>query len=142
MGFPHAPPVLDSPVVAPFWEALDRGELRLPACSECGRWQWYPGEAVVCHPGAPLDWREVAGTGRLYTFTTVERAFLPGGADDVPFVVGLVELDGVVGPRLVTVLEVEGGGEPAVGDRVHLHPVRLSTHTLPVFVVDRAAGSG
>jgi hypothetical protein len=45
----------------------------------------------------------------------------------------LVELDGVEGPRLVTVLVGPGSDEPAIGDRVRLSPTTFDTHTLPTF---------
>ena len=115
MGRPHWEPPADDDVAAPFWAAIDEERLALPRCSACGRWQWYPDDAGADCPGAELRWEAVATTGTIYTMTTVERAFLPGGQDDVPYTVVLVELDGVDGPRLVANLE----GPPAgIGDRV------------------------
>jgi hypothetical protein len=95
----YAPP--DDDVAAPFWEAIAHGEIRMPRCSSCGRWQWYPTEAGADCPNGELVWETVPKRGTLYTFTRVERAFLPSGQGDVPFVVGFIELDGVGGVRLV-----------------------------------------
>jgi uncharacterized OB-fold protein len=70
--------------------------------------------------------------GKIFTYTRVERAFLPYGGEP-PYTLALVELDGVDGPRLVTVLVGPGSDEPAIGDRVRLSPTVFETHTLPTF---------
>ena len=100
VGLPQFDPP-DSDLARPFWDAVEAEELRLPRCSVCGKWQWYPDEAGTDCPEGELRWESVSTTGTVHTFTRVERAFLPGGTGDVPFVVGFIELDGVEGPRLV-----------------------------------------
>ena len=131
---PQFAPPLDDPVVSPFWDAAAAGRLVLPACSTCGAWQWYPLGGLPCHPDAHLTWKDVPGEGQVFTFTRVERAFLPFGGDP-PYTVALIELDGVEGPRLVTVLVGPGSEEPAIGDRVRLAPTVFETHTLPTFEI-------
>ena len=108
------------------------GTLPCPPVRHVGAWQWYPLAGLACHPEAVHVWREVPGEGTIYTFTRVERAFLPQGGDP-PYTVALVELDGVVGPRLVTVLVGPGSDDPAIGARVRLAPTSFETHTLPTF---------
>jgi uncharacterized OB-fold protein len=126
-----APPV-DNPLIAPFWDATAEGRLALPACSVCGAWQWYPLAGLPCHPDATRDWKPVPTEGAIFTYTRVERAFLPHGGEP-PYTLALVELDGIEGPRLVTVLVGPGSDEPAIGDRVRLSPTTFDTHTLPTF---------
>jgi uncharacterized OB-fold protein len=131
---PNFAPPVDTPQVNAFWQTAAEGRLALPACSACGAWQWYPLDGRPCHPDAPLEWRDVPGTGRVFTFTRVERAFLPSGSEP-PHTVALVELDGVEGPRLVTCIVGEGSDDVAIGDRVRLSPTRFDTHTLPSFAL-------
>ena len=67
MSLPDHPPRFDTDIVRPFWEALERGEFRLPACSVCGAWQWYPYDFVRCHDEARLADDEVRReTGRAH----------------------------------------------------------------------------
>jgi uncharacterized OB-fold protein len=87
---------------------------------------------LPCHPERRAEWRPVPREGVIYTFTRVHRAFLPAGGDP-PYTVALVELDGVPGVRLLTVLVGPGNEDPAIGDRVRLAPTRFDTHTLPTF---------
>ena len=128
---PNFAPV-DNPDTAPYWEATAEGRLALPACSVCGAWQWYPVVGLACHPEAAHEWRDVPGEGTIFTFTRVERAFLPEGGDP-PYTLALIELDGAPGLRIVTVLVGPGSDEPTIGDRVRLAPTTFETHTLPTF---------
>jgi uncharacterized OB-fold protein len=79
-----------TPDTAWWWEALDRGELLVQRCSECG---------VVRHPPEPccascqsLDWTtsRAAGTGTLHSFVVVHEPRVAGF--DTPYVVALVDL--------------------------------------------------
>ena len=77
-------------------------------------------------------WEQVATTGTVHTATRVERAFLPGGHADVPYVVAFVELDGVDGVRLVANLADDTA--VAIGDRVQASFVDFGDRRHLVFV--------
>jgi uncharacterized OB-fold protein len=101
----------------PFWDGVAAGELRLPRCSACQAWQWYPMPGVDHCAGARIEWTPVRPDGRIFTFTTVRRPFLPDASTaDVPFTTVLVELDDAPGIRLVGRLVDDV--EPTIGMRV------------------------
>lgn len=129
-------------LAAPFWAAVQQGGLALPRCSVCGRWQWYPESAATDCPGGTLQWEPVATTGMLYSFTRVHRSFLPGAGKggQQPYVVGLVDLDGVDGPHLV--LTVDDGSPLTVGARGRVAFVPHGERLHPVFVADDPTGDG
>ncbi len=135
MGLPDFPPRFDTDLLRPFWDAVAEGDFRLPSCSICGRWQWYPFETVrCCHQNAGLEWKRVPKTGTVFTFASVERCFLPASTESIaPYVVALVELDDTPGPRIVTLLTNLNNHEPQIGMRVRLSPIPMLTHTLPAF---------
>lgn len=134
---PDFAPRFDTDIVRPYWAALERGELMLPACSVCGEWQWYPFEFVKCHAEAHHEWRRVTPRGTVFTFTTVHRGFLPNAVPKAPpYVSALVELDGIAGVRIPTLLVNLGARRPTIGMRVRLHPLRRSTYTAPAFEPD------
>jgi uncharacterized OB-fold protein len=56
-----------------------------------------------------FDWREVTGGATLRTWTTVRRAFLPGFAADVPYVLAVGELEEINGLRLTMQLSCPEG---------------------------------
>lgn len=135
---PEFAPQVDDPLYAPFWAAAQAGKVALPACPDCGVFQWYPLAGRPCGHTGPLEWRVLPGTGTIFSFTRVERAFLPSGGEP-PYTVVLVELDGAPGPRLVSVLVGDGSDAPAIGDQVRLSPTRFATHTLPTFALARTS---
>jgi uncharacterized protein len=124
-------PPAEVDVARPFWDAVSQGELRLPRCSACHKFQWYPDDTGPGCEGATYEWVPVARTGVLHTMTRVHRSFLPGGEGPLPFTVGLVELDGVAGCRLVAVMLESPDLE--IGDRVEAHFLTVDGQIRPVF---------
>ena len=124
----------DWPVVRAFWEGCRAGELRIPRCRDCGRWVWYPASACPECGGGRHEWARVSGRGRLFTWVRVQRAFLPGWNDRVPFVTALVELEEDARLRLATFLHDRPPGGLRVGLPVEVTFERIDEHlTLPVF---------
>ncbi|BBX94207.1 MULTISPECIES: Zn-ribbon domain-containing OB-fold protein [Mycolicibacterium] len=95
-------PVID-PASAPYWEAARQGRLLIAECAACGAVHHYP------RPFCPWCWSEdvhpvqAAGTGTLYTYSTVFVNDLAPFKEQLPYVAALVELD--EGPRLMTTIE-------------------------------------
>lgn len=85
---------------APFWEAAHRRELVLQRCRGCERHVFYP--RLNCpHCGSlDLEWVRGSGEGTVYSFTIARRLTHRAFADQVPYVVAIVEL--AEGPRLTT----------------------------------------
>ena len=124
----------DWPVARAFWEGCRAGELRIPRCHDCGRWVWYPASACPECGGGRHEWTRVSGRGRLFTWVTVHRAFLPGYQDRVPFVTALVELEEDARVRLATFLRDVPPGGLRVGLPVEVTFERVDERlTLPVF---------
>lgn len=89
----------------PFWDALREGRVSLPHCADCRSFVWYP--RAIC-PGCHRDnvaWRDLPGTGRVYSYSVVAKG-TGRWKDSGPYVVAYVQLDtginGVDGPRVLT----------------------------------------
>lgn len=92
-------PPTTTPRTAAFWAGLDRGEVIVEACANCGT-RFLP--VQPCCPGCGgFDSVQVVipGTGRVHASTVVRWPAHPAFADLVPYVVALVDLD--AGPRVV-----------------------------------------
>ena len=134
MGIPVFPPRFDSDLLKPFYDGLAQGELRLSACSECGKFHWYPPEVLPCHPEAELVWKPVSTEGVVYTFTTIERSLLPGDhRDEVPFTVVLVASKDTPHLRVPGLFISDDGSEPQCDMSVRLRPVQVGDYWLPAF---------
>jgi uncharacterized protein len=110
-----APP--DNEFTRPFWDGIAAKELRLPRCSACHVWQWYPLPGTDHCPGAQVEWTPVRPLGSIFTFTVVRRPFLPSTTkSDVPLTTVLIELDDTPGIRLVG--QLVDNVEATIGMRV------------------------
>jgi uncharacterized protein len=82
---------------APFWEAARQGRLSVPRCDACGTFVLPPKPYCFECLGQSFTWTELAGTGTVYTFTVVRHPLHKGLKDVVPYVAGVIELDGTQG---------------------------------------------
>jgi uncharacterized OB-fold protein len=125
------PAPVRTPVNEPFWDGVERGELRLQHCPDCGLVNFPP--RVRCPDCfAELDWRAASGEGTVYSFGVVRRPNRPDVfAERLPVVLAVVEL--AEGPRLVSNVRCEPD-EVAVDDDVSAVFVDVAEGvTLPLF---------
>jgi hypothetical protein len=93
------PHPLVTPLTEPYWQAAAEGRLVIQYCPACARYIHLPGPSCPrCH-GRELEFRPVSGRGRVYTYSVVHRAFVPGFAAEVPYVIAWIELDEQAGLR-------------------------------------------
>ena len=129
------------PELAPYWEGCRAGELRIPRCRACRRWVWYPrGHCPGCG-GDDIEWTRVSGRGKLYTWVTVRRSFVPWMDGKVPYVAGLVELDEDPAIRIAAVLDVAPGETLRLEQPVEVFFDDVGGLTLPQFRLRRNMGS-
>jgi uncharacterized OB-fold protein len=115
----------------PYWDGLRRRELLFQRCGKCNGISHTP--AVVCaHCNArdQLSWERSAGTGTVYSWTTVWRPQTP--AFTVPYTAIVVELD--EGWHMLSNLIDCEHDEAEIGMRVEVvfHPLDDKI-TLPYF---------
>src|SRR2546429_9089228 len=83
----------------PYWEGLARGELRIQRCDVCSQAVFYPRSLCPhCH-SQKLSWIVATGKGTIYSYTVAHQAY-GVFAQDIPFVVAIVELE--EGVRMMT----------------------------------------
>lgn len=99
----------------PYWEGAARGALMLQRCRTCGAFRHPP--SAMCACGAwDTEWTAAAGTGTIYSHTTVVHPVHAAVEAKVPYNVVLVELE--EGVRVVATVSDEPDGGLAIGQRV------------------------
>lgn len=84
----------------PFWDGAREHRFLVPVCTSCGTGNWPPYPACRACLNEDFDWTEVSGDGEVYSCTIVRRG--PGDFEnDVPYGLGLVQLEGLKGDCLV-----------------------------------------
>ena len=89
-----------SAVSMPFWQAAKRHELHIQRCGSCGAYVFYPREVCAECLSSDLTWIKVSGRGTVYSYTIAQAPTHPAFAEDVPYIVAIVEL--TEGPHITT----------------------------------------
>lgn len=95
---------------AGFWEGTLAGELRMQACSGCGRLRFPP--RPMCPRCHSMDsrWEPVSGRGSIWSFVVPHPPLLPAYQQVAPYNVVVVALEEDRELRLVgNLVESEGG---------------------------------
>jgi uncharacterized OB-fold protein len=102
-----------TPESQPFWDACARHELIIQQCRSCDLF-WFPpsNRCQHCWSG-DFEWTPVSGRGEVYSFTVYHRAYAAELVDQLPYVVGIIQLG--EGPRLVSNVVGCEPGEVRVG---------------------------
>lgn len=118
-----APKVL--PETLAYWQAADAGRLLVKRCTACGEHHHYPRDICPFCWSEATEWREAAGTGTVYSFSTM-------GQGEAAYTLAYVQLD--EGPVMMSNLV---GADPAswtVGRRVRVvFAPSEGGHAVPVF---------
>lgn len=126
------PPV--SPDTVGFWESCKRHRLAIQRCNACGTFQHPPGP--LCHRcrSRDLGWQESSGHGRVYSYTSVHKPFLPSLAGFVPYNVAVIELEDAGGTRIVSNVVGVPPDRVTVGMEVTLVWDDFDGYAVPRFV--------
>jgi uncharacterized OB-fold protein len=97
---PAKPKPRPAPESLPYWQAAKEHRLALPKCEDCDKF-WFPPSRACPHClSMNVSFQTVSGRGKVFSFVTFHRVYRPAFAQDVPYVVALVELE--EGPRVLT----------------------------------------
>jgi uncharacterized protein len=109
----------------PFWNAAKEGRLVVERCTSCGAYVFPPRGICRSCGSRSLEWVEITGRGRVYSFTVNYQRWLPDL--EVPYAIVLVEWDDYPGVRIpgrlrgcppedtAIDMEVDVGFEPGPG---------------------------
>ncbi|MGP8071804.1 MAG: Zn-ribbon domain-containing OB-fold protein [Thermoplasmata archaeon] len=111
----------DQTRLSAFFDHLRAGRLSTTRCRKDGELHWPPRTACPkCH-AEELDWVDLPEQGTVYAFSAVLGGAPLGMEDEVPFAVGLVDLDG--SPlRLFGRIEGRPWTDLRIGQRVRVEP--------------------
>lgn len=89
-----------TPESEPFWKFCKQHEFRLQRCNDCQTVR-FP-FAFICPSctSGEYSWDKMSGRGTVHSFVVYHQVYHPGFAKDVPYAVGLVQLE--EGPRFLS----------------------------------------
>jgi uncharacterized protein len=106
----------------PFWLAAVDGRVTGQRCDSCGTILLPPKPYCFVCQGESFTWVDLPGTGTIYTFTIVRHPLHPGLKDTVPYVSGIIDLDGTqgAGARLMGNIVGCAPEDVKIGDKVEV----------------------
>ena len=120
----------------PFWDAALEGRLMATRCTNCGTFILPPTVYCFACQHHEFEWVELPGTGTIYSFTVVRHPLSPHLQDAVPYVSGVIELDGTqgAGARMIANIIDCDPETVRIGDAVRIvfEPVS-ETYAVPRF---------
>ena len=97
---PPKPLPQPTPITQPFWDAAKERRLSIQRCASCERYIFYPRPLCPYCGSTELIWTDVSGRGVVYSYTIARRPTMRAFAEDVPYVIAIVEL--AEGPHMTT----------------------------------------
>ena len=85
-------PVIDEET-RPWWEALQRHELYVQKCRDCGDLRYHPRAQCTSCLSPRTEWVRCSGRGKVYTFTATYQNPGAGFRESLPYIMAWVELD-------------------------------------------------
>lgn len=140
-------PDTDDPDGAPFWAGCRAGELRIQACTACGRRRMPPRPRCPWCGSFETRWEAMAGTATVWSLAVPHPPLLGAYGAIAPYEVVVVTLDDDPTIRLVGPVVDASGAAPgtaaehrvAIGDPVRVSFWTADEHTtLPCWI--RTAG--
>lgn len=115
-----------------YWDGLRRGELVYQSCRACGH-RWLPPRPQCTHClSDEIAWTPASGGAHLVSWVVFHRAYHPAFSDQIPYAVGIVELD--EGPRMFARLRGREDLETfSIGERLRLKIETVGQIALPHF---------
>jgi uncharacterized protein len=90
---PQRPLPIPTAETARYWQAALAGRLEIQYCRACARHQFYPRRFCTRCLSDGIEWVQARGSGRVYTYTVCHIAGHPALTAQVPYVIGMIELD-------------------------------------------------
>jgi uncharacterized protein len=119
-------------VTKPFWDNCKGHELTMQFCENCNEWIWYPKAwCPSCGRRDRIVWKKLSGRGKVYSYTIIRQVIdnSPAFQADLPFVIGLIELE--EGPRIYSNVDAK---EVNIDDAVEVYYDDVTPEiTLPKF---------
>lgn len=76
-----------------FWKGCKRRKLLIQHCHDCHQYQFYPRNFCSSCMSADVEYVNASGIGKVKSYTIVHRAISPAYANEVPYVIALIELE-------------------------------------------------
>ncbi len=101
-----------------FWDAVNRHQLAIQRCRECGGFQFGP--EWICHlcRSDKMGWHRVSGRGRIHSWVRIWHPVHPALKEGCPYIAAVIEIPDADNVRMVGNLLGDPMQDPNFGAEV------------------------
>ena len=99
-----------------YWDAANDNKLMVQYSIETKEYFLYSKQLTNAADSKNIEWRQVSGKGKIYSFTIVYAPAGPAFKDDTPYIVASIELD--EGARIISNVLTNDIEKVSIGDYV------------------------
>ena len=99
-----------------YWDAAKNKKLMIQYSLDTKEYFLYSKQLTNTTDSKNVEWREVSGKGKIYSFTLVHAPAGPAFKDDTPYIVASIELE--EGSRIISNIITQDVENISIGDSV------------------------
>lgn len=100
----------------PYWQGLKERRVTFLTCTSCDRTRVYTFRKCAHCGSEQSTWKELSGTGEIWSLGRFHQVYFEGFRDEVPYTVVIVQLDD--GPRVYSNIVESDPATVRIGARV------------------------
>tara|TARA_B100001559_G_C15944932_1_gene369339 strand:- start:85 stop:492 length:408 start_codon:yes stop_codon:yes gene_type:complete len=117
-----------------YWDGAKNKKLMIQYSLDTKEYFLYSKQLTNTTDSKNIEWREVSGKGKIYSYTVVHAPAGPAFKDDTPYIVASIELE--EGARIISNVITEDVTNVSIGDRVKvIFEKQDDEFTIPKFVI-------
>ena len=119
-----------------YWDAANDNKLMVQYSLETKEYFLYSKQLTNAADSKNIEWRQVSGKGKIYSFTIVYAPAGPAFKDDTPYIVASIELD--EGARIISNVLTNDIEKVSIGDYVKVvFEKQNDGFTIPKFELEK-----
>ena len=99
-----------------YWDAAKNKKLMIQYSLDTKEYFLYSKQLINTTDSKNVEWREVSGKGKIYSYTVVHAPAGPAFKDDTPYIVASIELE--EGARIISNIITQDIENISIGDSV------------------------
>tara|TARA_B100001996_G_C18276259_1_gene445111 strand:+ start:142 stop:549 length:408 start_codon:yes stop_codon:yes gene_type:complete len=119
-----------------YWEAARDKKLMVQYSLDTKEYFLYSKQLTNAANSKNIEWRQVSGKGKIYSFTIVHAPAGPAFKDEIPYVVASIELE--EGARIISNILTDDVESISIGDKVKVFFEKQDDNfSIPKFKIEK-----
>tara|TARA_B110000196_G_scaffold71324_1_gene61130 strand:- start:691 stop:1098 length:408 start_codon:yes stop_codon:yes gene_type:complete len=119
-----------------YWESAKLNKLMVQYSKDTNEYFLYSKQLTNAQDSKNIEWKEVSGQGKIYSYTVIYAPAGPAFAEEVPYVVASITLN--EGARIISNIITDNTENISIGDNVEvIFEKQDDEFTIPKFIISK-----